>query len=101
MDTGSSCIADSIIRVCDPFLCDGVVVDEEAGGIIVFDFISLPSINSVALGCNTITDGSFIYTNIEGIPPSGTLVEIRTGQGRFGSFGCGLSPTPAPTPTPY
>ncbi|HEX3037226.1 MAG TPA: hypothetical protein VHT73_19245, partial [Thermodesulfobacteriota bacterium] len=92
---GSSCLADSIVRVCVPFICGAEVVDEETGQTIALDFGSLPVENSVALGCNTITDGSFTYTNIEGIPPSGTLIWIGTGEG---TFGCGEGPFPTPTP---
>jgi hypothetical protein len=93
VNTGSSCLADSVIRVCDPFLCGGDLVDEETGEVIVVDFIPLPFEDSVALGCNTITDGSLTFTNIEGIPPSGTLIENGTGEG---TFGCDLSPIPTP-----
>ncbi|HEX3036729.1 MAG TPA: hypothetical protein VHT73_16690 [Thermodesulfobacteriota bacterium] len=95
VDTGSSCPADSIVRVCDPFLCGAEVVVEETGEIISVDFITLPFESSVALGCNTVNESGIYYTNIENIPPSGTYIESAT---REGTFSCELSPSPPPTP---
>ena len=93
VDTGSSCPADSIVRVCDPFFCRGELFNEETGSGIAFDGRPLPSENSAALGCNTITDGSLTFSDIGNIPPSGQVTgEIpEDGMGE-GGFVCSLEP---------
>lgn len=93
VDTGSSCPADSIARVCDPFFCSGELFNEETELGLAFDGAQLPSENSAALGCNTITDGSLTFSDIKNIPPGGKVTGPipEDGMGE-GGFGCSLEP---------
>jgi|DewCreStandDraft_5_1066085.scaffolds.fasta_scaffold02442_9 hypothetical protein len=95
--TGSICPADSIVRACKPFICRGELFNEETGESFSMEGFPFPS-DGLAVGCNTIVDSiplpvppedSFTFTNIEGIPPSGTLAGPipRDGAGN-GNFEC-------------
>ena len=91
VETGSSCPTDAIVRVCSPYFCSGSLFNEDSGAGIVIDGFQLPSKDSGSRGCNTITDGSFEFTDIEVIPPAGTMTgpipEDGIGEG---SFACQL-----------
>jgi len=102
VDTGSSCPADSIVRVCNPFICNGTLFNEETGASLNLGGISLPFSNgsAVALGCDTIDDtvafpmppaGTFTYTDIQEIPPTGSVTGPIPNDGKGqGSFSCFL-----------
>ena len=92
--TGSGCPADSIIRVCEPYIC-GMELAPPGGVLsIAIDFFPIPSDNSSAMGCNTIVQGAATFTEIFSSPPTGTaIVEgvFESGPGT-GPFGCGFVP---------